>query len=164
MLSLADARKIQKKAEIKTLALFIALTAAIGIISYLVFSLIEFNDDISDYYKLYYLVPFALWGVVIKISGAMRFLQAKEFVGEIIKVEIYRAEERKTKSGGFDALQDKSFEAELMVKNEKGKVIMRVFPNGDTTSRLREGDKVAILRFVNEPVVIEGMYWKKSAQ
>lgn len=160
MLTLDDARKIRKKAELKTLLLFLIPTAVIAVASYFVFTLIEFNEDVSNYYKMYYLVPLVLWGFVIKKSGVTRFLQPKEFVGEVIKIEIYRAEERKTKSGGFDALQDKSFEAELMVKNSKEKVILRVFPNGDATNNLREGDTVALLRFVNEPVVIKGMYWK----
>ncbi len=162
MISLENARKLRNKAEIKVLAVFLVLTAVIAVASYLVFTKIEFNDEMSNYYKMYYLVPLVLWGFVIKKSGITRFIQPREFFGEVIKIEIYRAEERKTKSGGFDALQDKNFEAELMVKNDKEKVILRVFPNGDATNRLREGDKVAILRFVDEPVVIEGMYWKKS--
>lgn len=162
MLSLENARKIRNKSEIKVLTVFLVLTAIIAAASYLVFTKIEFGEEMSNYYKMYYLVPLVLWAIVIKKSGITRFFQPREFVGEVIKVEVYRAEERKTKSGGFDALQDKSFEAELMVRNDKEKVILRVFPNGDATNRLREGDRVAILRFVDEPVVIEGMYWKKS--
>jgi len=162
MLTLEQARKIQKKSEIKTLLIFIVPTLIIAIVSYLVFSNIEINEDAAKYYTLYYLVPFVLWGLVIAKSGITKFFLPKEFEGEVLKIEIYRAEERKTKSGGFDALQDKSMEAELMVKGKNEKTILRIFPNGDTTSRLREGDRVTLLRFVDEPIVIKGMYWNQT--
>lgn len=160
MLTLYEARKIRKRTELKTLLLFLIPTAVIAAASYFIFTSFTLDEDVSNYYKMYYLVPLVLWGFVIKKSGVTRFFQPKEFVGSVIKVEVYRAEERKTKSGGFDALQDKSFEAELMVKNDKNKVVFRVYPNGDATNNLREGDTVALLRFVNEPVVIKGMYRK----
>ena len=160
MLTIEQARKIQKKAEIKTALAFILPTIAVAVISFLVFYLIDFNKEISDYYKIYYVVPFAVELVIIKFSGVTEFFKPKEFIGEVMKNEIYRAEERKVKSGGFDALQDKSFESELMVRNKNGKTIFRVFPRGDATANLLEGDEVAVLRFVNEPVVIKGSYWK----
>ncbi len=160
MLTLEQARKIQKKAEIKTALAFILPTIAVAIISFLVFYFIDFSKEMSDYYKIYYVIPFAIEIVIIKLSGVTTFFKPKEFVGEVMKNEIYRAEERKVKSGGFDALQDKSFESELMVRNKDGKTIFRVFPRGDATANLLEGDEVAVLRFVNEPVVIKGSYWK----
>ena len=160
MLTLEQARKLQKKAEIKTALKFIIPTVLVAVISFLFFYFIDLNKDMSNYYKIYYLVPFAVELVIIKFSGISGFFKPKEFIGEVMKNEIYRAEERKVKSGGFDALQDKSFESELMVRNKDGKTIFRVFPRGDATANLLEGDEVAVLRFVNEPVVIKGQYWK----
>ncbi len=160
MLTLEQARTIRKKAEIKTALKFIIPTVLVAVISFLVFYFIDFNKEMSDYYKIYYLVPFAVEIVIIKLSGITEFFKSKEFIGEVMKNEIYRAEERKIKSGGFDALQDKSFESELMVRNKDGKTIFRVFPRGDATANLLEGDTVAVLRFVDEPVVIKGQYWK----
>lgn len=160
MLTLSEARKRQSKKQKSVLAIFITATVIIALATYFVFTSIEINEDSAKYHSLYYLVPLVLWGIVIAKSGITTFIQPKEFEGEMIKIEIYRAEERKTKSGGFDALQDKSFEAEVMVKGDNGKVILRTFPNGDATSNLREGDRIAVLRFVNEPIVIKGAYWK----
>ena len=159
MLTIEQARIIQKKTELKTALRFIIPTVILAVVSFLVFYFIDFNKEMSDYYKIYYVVPFALELVIIKYSGVTEFLKPREFIGEVLKNEIYRAEERKVKSGGFDALQDKSFESELMIRNKDGKTIFRVFPRGDATSNLLEGDTVAVFRFVNEPVVIKGKYW-----
>ena len=43
-----------------------------------------------------------------------------------------------------------------MVRSENGKVIFRIYRNGDATSVIAEGDKIALLRLVDEPVIIEG--------
>lgn len=95
-----------------------------------------------------------------KYSGILTFFHPKEFIGEVIKIYIYRADERRVKGGGVAPLMERQFEAEIIVKNEKGKTLLRVFPNGDAASRLYEGDTIAILRFINEPIVIKGKYWK----
>lgn len=150
-MTLQQARNLQKQEEKRVILKLIISAVIIGVASFLLFC----YTDILQRSSLYYLIPFAALLVAVKYTGFATLFTAKEFTGTVIKNEIYNADERKVKRGGFHALQDRFMESEIIVKNEQGKTLIRVYRNGDITNKLIEGDKIAILRFVPEPVVIE---------
>ena len=158
MITLEEARLLQKKNQIKVITNFLFFTALIALGTFLLFKF----TDILTRNSVYYLVPIALLILTIYKTGLSELFTKKEFIGVVIKNEIFPADEKKVKRGGFDALQDKHLVAEIIVKSDEGKTMLRTFYNGPITTNLVEGDKVAILRFISHPVVIKGKYWKIS--
>ncbi|MBQ3230721.1 MAG: hypothetical protein IJB49_06845 [Clostridia bacterium] len=152
LLTLDEARRIQKSNTRKVVLKFVIFVAIVAAATYALYAF----TDMFERSSFYYVIPALAVIIAIKLTDFYRIFTPKEVFGEALKIDIYSADERKVKRGGFGALQDRFFEAELMVRSESGKVIFRIYRNGDATSVIAEGDKIALLRLVDEPVIIEG--------
>ncbi len=158
MLTLKKARRIQRAEESKIIIKFLVFAVIIGIGSFVLFR----YTDILSINSVFYLIPVALLLIAGRYTGIFQFFSKREFIGTVVKIDIYPVKEQKVKGAKGYTNFNHYLEAEILVRNEKGQIYSRILPNGDITSRLSEGDKIAFLRFIYEPVVINGQYWKKE--
>ena len=159
MLTLKKARRIQRAEESKIIIKFLVFAVIIGIGSFVLFR----YTNLLSVNSVFYLIPIALLLLAGKYTEIFKFFSKREFIGTVVKIDIYPVTESRVKgSRTYDNGRYSYLEAEILVRNEKGQIYSRILPNGDITSRLSEGDNVAFLRFIDEPVVINGAYWKKE--
>ncbi len=160
MMTLEQARVLQSQREKSVITKFLVFVIVTVAVCFGIFSC----TDLFSVNYIFYIIPVLVLIVIGKYCGIDKFFTAKEFVGEVRDVHIYRITERVSKGvgGGHGGSGGTHFEAELLVKNKKGRTILRTFWNGDVTSHLAEGDEIAILRFVDEPILIKGKYWSSS--
>lgn len=158
MLTLKKARRIQRAEESKIIIKFLVFAVIIGIGSFVLFR----YTNLLSINSVFYLIPIALLLLAGKYTEIFKFFSKREFIGTVVKIDIYPVKEQKVKGAKGYTNFNHYLEAEILVRNEKGQIYSRILPNGDITSRLSEGDNVAFLRFIDEPVVISGAYWKKE--
>lgn len=160
MLTLKEARKIQNEREIQAIIKFLISVVFISII----FILIFVYTDILSLNKVFYLLPAPFIFVAAKASGFFNLFTQKEFVGEVRSIHVYRITERVSKGvgSGHGGSGGTHFEAELIVFDKNGKSVIKTFWCGDVVSNLSEGDEIAIMRFLDEPILIKGKYWTSN--
>lgn len=160
MMTLDEARVLQKQKEKKSITRFLISTAVIIVLFFFAFK----NTGLFSINYAIYLIPAVILLIAAKICGVDKFFTSKEFAGEVCDVHFYRITEPVSKGAGkgHGAHGVTHFEAELIVKNKKGRTMMKTFWGGDVTDHIAEGDEIAILRFVDEPVLIKGKYWTSS--
>ncbi len=152
-MTLKEARKIQKERETKAILTFLASFAFIALGSFLLF----YCTDVLSLSSIFYLVPVCLLGLTIKKTKIYKFFQPKEFVGKIVRMDVYPVKVGTMK--GDDAYEyrmstSESLEVYLIVDNgDKSKSVAVLA--GKATWYLAEGKKVAILRFIYYPIIIE---------
>lgn len=160
MMTLDEARVLQRQREKKAIKKFFGFVIIIAVICCGIY----LYTDLFSVNAIFYVIPILILIGIAKHCDIDKFFSAKEFIGEVQDVHIYRITERVSKGVGIGhgGSGGTHFEAELIVRNRKGQTIFRTFWNGDVTSHLTEGDEIAILRFVDEPILIKGKYWSSS--
>ena len=160
MITLNEARVLQSRREKKAIKKFFGFVVIIAVM----FCGIYLYTDLFEISAVFYVITLLILISIAKYCGIDRFFSAKEFIGEVQDVHIYRITERVSKGVGVGhgGSGGTHFEAELLVKNRKGRTIFKTFWNGDVTSHLAVGDEIAILRFVDEPILIKGKYWSSN--
>ena len=157
-MTLKQAQAIQREKETQVIIKLIGFSSIVLVASFLLL----YYTKMLEISSIFYLIPFAMEGIVIKKTGASTFFTPRIFVGKVIKIDIYGVSEARVKGAGkgHGSNYNRFLEAELIARNEKGKTVLRKLYNGDITARLSEGDEIAFLRFIDEPIVIKGRYWK----
>lgn len=152
MLTLKEARKLRNEREIQAILKFLISAVFIAIL----FILLFVYTNILSINSVFYLLPVPFLFIFGKICGMQNFFAPKEFIGEVRNIHVYRITERVSKGvgTGHGGSGGTHFEAELLLVDKKGKTMIKTFWYGDTVSRLKEGDEIAILRFVDEPIFI----------
>ncbi len=160
MLTLDEARAMQKSRQKKSPLKFFVLAVLIASGSVFVF----LCTDIIALSSVFYLLPLPFLLLAVKLSEITRLFAPKEFQGEVVSVRVYIMGASKTKGAGrgHGPNTKSHYEAELLLKDKKGKALFKTFWNGDVTSHLRPGDEIAVLRFIDEPILIRGEYWESS--
>lgn len=160
-MTLNEARKLQKKNETKSIVSFLVCFTVIGLLSALMFS----YTTVLEKSAFYLMLPsFALTMAVIKTKIYL-FLTRKEFIGRVVHVHIYSIRERQRKGFNYGTGANSTKrrnEAEIIVENEDGSSVMLTVKHQDTVAKLSDGDKLAILRFIEAPVIIEDLGKERS--
>ncbi len=154
MLTLKEARKIQKERESKVVARFAVYTA---ISESAVWALIYFADLLAIN-NVFYLLPIATLLLAFKFSGMPTFFEPKEFRGTITDIHVYATRDRVVKGAGWGNGSNVGMlynVANIGVTNEKGRIMTRAYRNEHEICDLREGGEIIIMRFVPEsPIII----------
>ena len=150
-MTITEARKIQKERERKAIYSFIAAVAFIGIGSFLLFCFTE----ILLVSTVFYLIPIGLFALAVKKTGIYKFLEPKEFVGTVVKMDVYPVKVGKIRGDDtYEQNWGESLEVELIIDNGSKTKMVAVLAS-KATWYLAEGKKVALLRFIYNPIIIE---------
>lgn len=152
-MTLKEARKIQKERETKAILTFLASVAFIALGTFLLFYL----TDVLALSSIFYLLPVALLALAVKKTKIYKFSEPKEFVGNIVRMDVYPVKVGNMK--GDDAYEyrlstSETLEVYLIVENGKKSRSAAVLA-GKGTWHLAEGKKVALMRFIYYPIIIE---------
>ncbi len=161
MMTLNDARKLQKKNEAKAITSFLIVFAVIGLLTALMFS----YTKVLERSAFYWLIPIIAMMITVRATKIYRFLSKKELVGRVVHVHIYSLRERSRRGLGYGTgtnSKPRRSEAEIIVQSDDGSSVMLTVKHQDTVAKLSDGDKVAVLRFVDVPVIIEDLGKERS--
>ena len=153
MLTLDEASDLQRKKERKILIKFFVLLALWALLLIVSFRI---ADTLTVSRSILFIPSAAIIGV-FALSGITKLFAPKEFVGKIISIHVFATRDKVVKGAGrgngpnVTKLYNMS---EIIAESENGKSIICEFRNGDAVSQLSEGDVIAVLRLVDEPIII----------
>ncbi len=151
MLTLKEARAMQKERETKAILSFIASILFIALGSFLLF----YFTDILEISSIFYLIPIGLAALAVKQTKIYNFFAAKEFTGKVVRMDIYPVKVGKIRGERlYQQNWGEALEIYLIVDDGKRSKTATLYASKDTAP-LSVGDTVAILRFVYFPVMIE---------
>lgn len=151
MISHKAAKQIQKERETKAILSFAVSAVVIGAAAYLWFAF----TDILSISSVFYLVPIAALAFAIKKTRITEFFKPREFAGKVVDVDVYIVKTARVK-GKPSYVMNEYPEAEILIEKD-GKPKSKVLPHCPLTEHLREGDEVAFLRFIDQPIVISSV-------
>ncbi len=150
MLTLKEARKLQKERESKAVLWFVFSLALVGIATYV---LLEFTN-VFEISTVFYLIPVALIAFAIKKTRIYLFLTAQEFVGKVIYLNVYVTRDQRIK-GRITYTTVDNLEVEMIIENDEGKSKSLQIPSSPATYNIAEGTELALLRFIDTPIILE---------
>ncbi len=150
MLTLNEARKLQKERESKAIGWFIASVVATLLIT---FVLMEYTT-IFEINSVFYLIPAALIAIAVKKTEIYKLLTAKEFVGKVVYLNVYVTRDQRIK-GRITYTTVDNLEVEMIIENDEGKSKSLQIPSSPATYNIAEGTRLVLLRFVDTPIIIE---------
>ncbi len=153
-MTLEEARQFQKKEEKRILIKFLVCVVVCAIFFFLSF----YFSNLLDITNAFLAFPIVALIFIISYFDIFTFFTPKEFKGKIISIYTFSTRKKIVKGAGWGNGPNvtKSFLAsEIIVKNEKGKTMIKTFRNGDIVSKLKEGDEIIILRFVDQQPFID---------
>lgn len=161
MMTLNEARKLQKRNETKAITAFLIAFTVIGLLTALMFSFTK----VLEHSSFYWLIPIIAMIITVMATKIYRFFSKKELIGRVVHVHIYSLRERRRKGLGYGTGSNSTRirkEAEIIVQSDDGSSVMLTVTHQDTVAKLSDGDKVAVLRFVDTPVIIEDLGKERS--
>ncbi len=151
MITHKTAKRLQKERETKSILTFSVLFVIIEAGTYLWFGF----TDILKISTVFYLIPVFLLGYAAKKTRITEFFKPREFLGTVINIDVYIAKTSRVK-GKPSYVMNEHTEAEILIERD-GKPKSKVIPYSPLTEHLREGDRVAFLRFIDQPIVIKAV-------
>lgn len=149
MLTLKEARKIQKERESRAVLRFVFSLALVGLATFL---LMEFTT-VFEINNVFYLIPAALIAFAIKKTKIYMFFTAREFTGNVTYLNVYIVKAQRVK-GGRGYVTNDHLEVEIIIENgERSKMIQ--IPASPVTNSITVGTKLAVLRFIDDPIILE---------
>ncbi len=151
MLTLKEARKIQKERENKAIFSFLFWFAFIGVASFLLFYL----TDILNISTVFYLIPIILLGLAIKQTRIYLFLTQKEFVGRVVRVDVYPVKTGSIKGEHtYETRQGEQLEQEIFIEGT-GLRTCRIPAYIKVAPMIGVGTEICLLRFIDQPILTE---------
>ena len=150
MLTIKEARKIQKSREGKAIGLFLA---SLVITLLITFVLMEYTT-IFEINSVFYLIPVSILALAVKKTEIYKFATTKEFVGKVIYLNVYVTRDQRIK-GRITYTTVDSLEVEMIIENDEGKSKSLQIPSSPATYNIAEGTRLALLRFVDTPIILE---------
>ena len=150
MQDIKEARKLSKQREARAIGLFLASLIVTLLIT---FVLMEYTN-VFEINSVFYLIPVALLALAVKKTEIYKFLTPKEFVGKVVYMNVYNVKGQLIR-GRLTYTTVDHLEAEIIIENEKGKSKTIYLPAGPGDNLIREGMKLALLRFVDTPIILE---------
>lgn len=152
-MTLKEARAIQKERETKAILSFLASVAFIALGTFLLF----YFTDVLSISTAFYLIPIALFGLAIKKTKIYKFFEPREFVGNIVRMDVYPVRVGTMKGDDryeYRMSTSEALEVALIIDNgDKSKSVAVIASKA--TWYLAEGKKVAVLRFIYYPIIVE---------
>ena len=150
MLTLKEARKLQKQREGKAVGLFLASLIVTLLIT---FVLMEYTS-VFEINSVFYLIPVAFVAIAVKKTEIYKLLTAREFVGKVVYLNVYVTRDQRIK-GRITYTTVDSLEVEMIIENDEGKSKSLQIPSSPATYNIAEGTRLALLRFVDTPIILE---------
>ncbi len=150
MLTLKEARKIQKERESKAIITFVFSLAFVLLATYI---LLEYTNafEIST---AFYLIPIGIFGFSIKKTQIYLFLTPKEFTGTVVYNNVYVVKSQRVK-GERSYMQHEGLEMEIIIENDEKSKRITIPASYPVASHISDGIKVSLLRFIYQPIIIE---------
>lgn len=162
MLSIEEARARQRRAEKRTIIVFLVSLVVAAAATAALFTL---TGWLSKSF-VFWLIPAALTLLIVYKSNIGTFLQPKEFRGEISDIYVFCSRDQVVKGAawGHGPNVTKAYLASrfTIADKQKGKSIERSYRNNEVISNLSIGDELVILRFVDEPVILSKIKFNKQ--
>lgn len=151
MLTLTEARLLQKKRERACLLRFLSIIVVIIVVT----ALIGVFTGCFKERPVLYIFPLLAVAVTVKYSGVTRFAELKEFTGIIQSRNIYTVHVKTYAShqAGVAYKSNERTMMEIVAKSDTGKAVIKNFEYSEYYADLKEGDTVCFLRFVDGPVL-----------
>ncbi len=150
MLTLKEAKKIQNERESKALISFV-LSIALVLMSYYV--ILEYTNLFS-LSSLFYLIPIGLLLLAVKKTRIYLFLTPKEFIGDVVYLNVYEVRSQRVK-GGRGYMTNDHLEVDLIIERKDGKSKNIQIPASPLTNEIAVGTRLALLRFIYQPIIID---------
>ena len=150
MLTLKEARKLQKSREGKAVGLFLASLVVTLLIT---FVLMEYTS-VFEINSVFYLIPATILAIAVKKTEIYKLLTAREFVGKVVYLNVYVTRDQRIK-GRITYTTVDSLEVEMIIENDEGKSKSLQIPSSPATYNIAEGTRLALLRFVDTPIILE---------
>ncbi len=150
MITLKDARIQQKKAQNKSVAIFLG-----SLVFFTAVCVGLYFVGKREFYIGIYLSLLALLYVGYKVKFT-EFLRPKEYEGEVtyFNVRTERVKKNHSHQAGNTYDTYTIYVAEMLVKDNKGKTRYKNFRHTKEYDNIKAGDKATVLRFVDKPVVV----------
>ncbi len=116
--------------------------------------------NILKHGTFYYIFPAVAILLAFIATRMHKFLEKKEFCGKVVKIHIYNLDWTRIRMGSDGKrpafklhTYSNKIEGEIIVQNEKGKTMLKTVRNRDLLLKISEGDSVALLRTIDDPVL-----------
>lgn len=150
-MTLSEAKIKQKERERKAIISFSLSLLFIAIGSFLLF----YFTEILTISSIFYLFPVALIALALKKTRIYKFLEPREFVGNVVRMDVYPVKVGKIHGDDtYEQTWGETLEVSLIVDDGRKTKSVAVYAAKETWY-LAEGKKVAILRFIYYPIIIE---------
>ncbi len=150
-MTLSEAKIKQKERERKAIISFSLSLLFIAIGSFLLF----YFTEILTISSIFYLFPVALIALAVKKTRIYKFLEPKEFIGNVVRMDVYPVKVGKIHGDDtYEQTWGEALEVSLIVDNGRKTKSVAVYAAKETWY-LAEGKKVAVLRFIYYPIIIE---------
>ena len=149
-MTLNEARTLQKQREKKAIIGFLCsiLFIAIG-----TFCLLQFTN-VFEISSGFYLIPIVLFALSIKNTKIYLLLTAREFVGSVVRLDVYPVKVGKVKGEHtYETRQWEALEVAIFVDNGKRTKLKETY-SSPITAQIGIGTRVALLRFIDQPIII----------
>ena len=151
MLTLKEAKKLQKEREGKSVLFFLISFVLIGIVTFL---LLEYTT-LFELSSIFYLIPIGLLALAVKKTRIYLFLTPRYFEGVVVRSDLYPVKVGLMKgTRTYESRRRVAFEREIFLENGN-KLRSVVVPDGLLSVEPSVGKTFALLRFVDEPIIIE---------
>ncbi len=151
MLTLKEAKKLQKERESKAILFFLLSFALIGIGTFI---LLEYTT-LFELSTVFYLIPIGLLALAVKKTRIYLFLTPRYFEGSVVRSDLYPVKTGVTKgTRTYETRQGIAFEREIFIENGN-RLRSIVVPDGLLSVEPSVGTTFALLHFIDEPVIID---------
>lgn len=150
MQDIKEARKLSKQREARAIGLFLASLIATLLITY---ALMKYTN-VFEINSVFYLIPVALLALAVKKTEIYKLLTTREFVGKVVYLNVYVTRDQRIK-GRITYTTVDSLEVEMIIENDEGKSKSLQIPSSPATYNIAEGTRLALLRFVDTPIILE---------
>ncbi len=150
-MTLNEARKIQRDREQKAIILFVLSIGLVGLATYL---LLEFTT-IFSISSAFYLIPIGLLALAVKKTRIYLFLTPKEFKGKVVRLDVYPVKVGKVKGEHtYESSHGEALEVALYIDNGKTTKLKEMY-SCQLTYKISVGTELSLLRFIDQPIIIE---------
>ncbi len=150
MLTIKEARKIQKERESKAILTFVFSLVFVALATYI---LLEYTNafEIST---AFYLIPIGIFGFSIKKTRIYLFFTKKEFTGKVVYNNVYVVKSQRVK-GERSYMQYEGLEMEIIVQDDSKSKRITIPASFPVAAHISDGVTVSLLRFIDQPIIIE---------
>ena len=150
-MTLNEAKKLQKERERKSV---IGFCLSILFIAFGTFMLLEFTP-VFEISSGFYLIPIGLLALAVKNTKIYLFLTAREFSGKVVRLDVYPVKTGNIKGEHtYETRQGEALEVAIYIDNGKRTKLIEMLAT-PITYQIFVGSSLTLLRFIDQPIIIE---------